>query len=271
MSLVPGILVLFLTDYKKVSAVPITGRYMNNNFITGMKYLIDGFSIISKPGMKRFVIIPLLINISLFVGLFFLLKYFVGEFNLWFANHLPSWLQWMSAVLWVLFFVAFFGIIVYTFVTLANLVSAPFNSFLAEKVEIYLTGKIPEERSLLDNIKDIPRILARQISIIAYYIPRALLILVLFFIPVIQAVAAIISFLFHAWLMTLTYVDYPTDNNRIPMRDVRARFSECRWSSSGFGISVLVCTMIPVVNFFIIPAAVAGATKFWIEEGKSKS
>lgn len=231
----------------------------------GIQYFFDGFKLITKPGLKRFVIIPLIINILLFTGAFFLLRHFVNEFNHWFANFLPHWLQWLSAILWVLFFVGFFGILIYTFVTVANLVSAPFNSFLAEKVELYLTGKMLEQRSLLDNIKDIPRIVGRQLSIIGYYVPRALLIFVLFFIPVVQAVAAVISFIFHAWIMTMTYLDYPTDNHRVPMREVREWMREKRWISLGFGSCILFSSMIPVVNCFTIPAAVAGATKYWVE------
>jgi CysZ protein len=231
----------------------------------GVHYLLDGFKLITKPGLRRFVIIPLAINIFLFVGVFFLLRHFVSEFNTWFANYLPAWLQWLSTILWLLFFIGFFGILIYTFVTIANLISAPFNSFLAEKVELYLTGKIPEDRSLMDNLKDIPRIVGRQLSIIGYYIPRALLILILFFIPVVQAFAALLSFVFHAWVMTITYIDYPTDNHRIPMSEVRDWMRQRRWSSLGFGVGVLACSMIPVINCFTIPAAVAGATKFWIE------
>jgi len=236
-----------------------------NQPIHGMQYLFDGFRLITKPGLRRFVIIPLMINLLLFISLFFLLRYFVSEFNLWFAHHLPHWLQWLSGILWLLFFIGFFGIIVYTFVTVANIVSAPFNSFLAEKVELYLTGTIPVDRSLLDNIKDVPRIIGRQLSIIGYYIPRALLILILFFIPIVQTVAALLSFVFHAWIMTLTYIDYPTDNHRIPIHDVKKWMQERRWSSLVFGSCILVCSMIPIINCFIIPAAVAGATKYWIE------
>lgn len=237
-----------------------------NHFLAGAGYLIDGFSLITKPGIRRYVIIPLMINVLLFISLFFILRHFLTEFDLWFSQFLPSWLQWLSTVIWLTFVLGFFIIILYTFFTLANIVSAPFNSFLAEQVELFLTGVVPEERGLIDNLKDIPRILARQLSIIGYYIPRALLILILFFIPLIQAVAAIISFLFHAWLMTLTYIDYPTDNHRVSMPDVRAWLRERRLVSLGFGITVLVCSMVPIVNCFAIPAAVAGATKFWIEE-----
>src|SRR5205085_4228537 len=98
---------------------------MNQN---GMQCLFEGFRLITKSGLRRFVIIPLIINVLLFIGLFFLLQHFIREFNIWFASFLPHWLQWLSTVLWVIFFIGFFGLIIYTFVTVANIVSAPFNS-----------------------------------------------------------------------------------------------------------------------------------------------
>lgn len=231
----------------------------------GFRYIIDGFLLMNKPGLRRFVVIPLFINTLLFIGLFFLMRYFIEEFNLWFTQHLPTWLQWLSTVLWFLFFISFVVLIIYTFVTFANIVSAPFNSFFAEKVEFYLTGHVREGRSLQDNVKDIPRILGRQLAIIGYYLPRALLILILFFIPIVQTVAPILFFLFHAWFMTLTYIDYPTDNNRVALKEVKIWMKQRPWLALSFGGSVLVVSMIPVINCLTMPAAVAGATKLWVE------
>lgn len=239
-----------------------------NHLHHGVNYLIDGFKLITKSGLKRFVLVPLLINIFLFIGLFFFLKHWVSIFNSWFEHHLPAWLHWLSAILWLLFLISFLLIILYTFVTIANLILAPFNSFLAEKVEFYLTGKIAESRSLADNIKDIPRIVGRQMAILGFYLPKAILLLILFFIPLIQSIAPILWFLFNAWYLALTYIDYPTDNQRVLLRDVRLWLKQRPWLTFGFGMSVLITTMVPILNFFAIPAAVAGATKLWIDENK---
>ena len=235
-----------------------------NHFVTGIDCFLSGFGLITKPGLKRFVIIPFVINMLIFLGLFFLFRHFVAEFNLWFANFLPRWLHWLSAVLWILFFISFFLCFIYTFVLVANIISAPFNGLLAEQVERYLTGKLSETRSIYDNVKDIPRIIGRQLALLGYYLPRALLILILFFIPVIQAVAALLWFLFNAWMLTLQYVDYPTDNHRVPLRDVHQYLKQHYWATLGFGMITLVATMVPVLNFFVMPAAVAGATKMWL-------
>jgi CysZ protein len=34
----------------------------------------------------------------------------------------------------------------------------------------------------------------------------------------------------------------------------------------GFGGLVALCASVPVVNFFVVPAAVVGATILWVEE-----
>src|SRR3990167_1483295 len=236
----------------------------NNHLLAGVYYLVEGFKLIAKPGLRRFVIIPLIVNILLFAGLFFILRYYLVGLNHWFIQWLPAWLHWLSVILWALFVISFFLMFVSIFVTVTNIIASPFNSVLAEKVEFYLTGIMPEQRSLFENIKDIPHVLGRQLSIIIYYLPRAVLFLILFFIPVIQVLAAVAWFLFNAWFMTLTYLDYPTDNHRLSWREVHAWLKAKRWVGMGFGVSVLLTSMIPFLNLLIVPAAVAAATKLWV-------
>lgn len=239
---------------------------MQNNPLTGFAYLMDGFALIRKPGLKRFVIIPLLINTILFVGLFFLMRYFFGEFDHWLQSYLPWWLKWVGSVLWIVFFIGFLLVMVYTFVMFANLLCAPFNSLLAEKVEIYLTGKASSSLSGWQSLKDTPRILGRQLALIGYYLPRAALLLILFFIPIIQIAATLFWFLFNAWMMSIQYLDYPADNHRTSFAWIKENLHKNRWTVIGFGSSVLILSMIPILNFIIMPAAVAGATKMWINE-----
>lgn len=238
---------------------------MGNAFI-GVAYFLDGLQLLSKRGLRRFVIIPALINIFLFIGLFFILNHFVREFNAWLVNFLPSWLGFLAVILWVLFLISFILFFIYTFVIIANILAAPFNSLLAEKVELYLTGRAAPDQSWSSLLRDVPRVIFRQFAILGYYLPRLFLILILFFIPVVQVIAPVLWFLFNAWFLTMTYIDYPTDNHKIPVSQVREWLTQRRLTSWGFGISVLIATMIPILNFLSIPAAVAGATKFWLNE-----
>lgn len=239
--------------------------------VRGFLYLVDGFRLITKPGLKRYVLLPLLINAALFVGLFFLTAHLIEQFNHWFTNYLPTWLHWLGMLIWPLFLLSYLLFFIYAFVTLANLVAAPFNSLLAEKVELYLTQAMPESRGLFASIKDVPRIVGRQISIVGYYVPRALFIVLVFFIPLTQPVAALIWLMFNAWYLALTYIDYPTDNHRVSLIQARLWLQERRWIALGFGFGTMFFSMIPGVNLVVVPAAVAGAVKCWVVENKMRN
>src|SRR5579864_8998967 len=125
--------------------------------------LFDGFKLLIKPGVKRYVVIPLFINIILFLGLFFISTHLFAQFNHWVQSHLPHWLQWLGMILWLVFYIGFLLIVIYFFVSLANLISAPFNGLLSEKIEFILTGKKLPEKSWKEMLKDIPHVIGRQI------------------------------------------------------------------------------------------------------------
>lgn len=241
------------------------------DFFNGVHYLFAGFGLITKPGLKRFVVIPLLINITVFTLLFLLMHHYTGALNNWVSGYLPAWLQWLSIIIWLLFFAGFFLVFIYAFAAIGGIAAAPFNGLLAEKTEQFLTGQQPVDRGLLENIKDVPRIIRRQFSIIFFYLPRAMLILILFFIPVVHVFAAVLWVLFSAWFLAMQYIDFPTDNHRVPVAEVRAWLDQRRAVTLGFGISLLLVMSIPGLNFFAIPAAAAGAAKFWVEENRLSS
>ena len=52
-------------------------------------------------------------------------------------------------------------------------------------------------------IKDIPRALWREVQKILYYLPRAIGLLIIGLIPVVNLVAAVLWFLFNSWMMAL--------------------------------------------------------------------
>ena len=234
----------------------------NQSPAIGIGCALEGIGLLFKPGIRRHVIIPLIVNTILFVTLLIFSMHYFEILTTWVNNHIPSWLHWLSWLLWTLFFVTSLVVVSYTFTLFANLIAAPFNSFLSEAVEFHLTGNKPNSVSIW---KIAPRAIMRQLEIILYYLPRALILLVLFFIPVIQIAAGICWFLFNSWMMCLQYSDYPMDNHQISFSDMRQHMGKNRLCSLGFGCAVLCLTLIPVVNFLVMPAAVAGATKLWVE------
>lgn len=237
-------------------------------FFRGVSYLFDGFSLLSTPGLRRFVVLPLLANIAVFVALFFTLRHYTGELSAWVGTFLPVWLQWLDWLLNIFFFTGFAVFFVYAFATLANLIACPFNGIFAEHVEMKLTGVVHPSRSMSAVAADVPRVIGRQFGLMFYYLPRAFCIVILFFVPVVNVVAAPLWFLFNAWFMAMQYLDYPTDNHHTTFAELKIWLSQHRWACFGFGLAVLVALMLPLINFFAIPAAVAGATALFVGEGK---
>src|SRR5690554_1708149 len=245
---------------------------LRGNFFRGLGYLGEGFSLIRQPGLRLFVVIPLTINILLF-GLLF---YFLGElFSVLIATAmgwLPDWL-WLQALdwlFWILYGAVILLILAYGFVIVANLSGSPFYGYLAELTEKHLTGQeVSTEGGWAAIIKDIPRALWREVQKIAYYLPRALGLLILGLIPVVNLVVAVLWFLFNSWMMALQYVDFPADNHRVSFPKLRKDLAASRLSALGFGLPVALAAMVPVLNLIVVPAAVCGATAFWVRENDS--
>jgi CysZ protein len=234
--------------------------------VKGFTYLVQGAKLLTQPGLRLFVLLPLLVNIIMLgVGLGLLIS-FVGGWMGQFVDWLPEWLSGITWFLWALFALLFGMAVFFGFNLLANFVAAPFNGLLAEKVQLHLTGQDIGEASFGSIMASIPRSIGREISKLTYYLPRILLLLVLTLIPGINVIAPWLWVLFGAWMMVIQYVDYPMDNNGKSFRKMKRSLSEQRLLHLGFGAGVSVLLMVPIVNFFVMPIAVAGATALYVNE-----
>ena len=228
-------------------------------------YLLRGFSMLFQPGLKRFVFTPILINIIVYTLLIATAYHFIKDFSLWMSHLLPHWLSWISWLIWPLFLVANLIFIIYTFTLFANIISAPFNSFLSEKVETLITTKKISNSTWQDSLKTAPRALLREWEKIKYYLPRAIILLVLGFFPIINIFSNLLWFVFGSWMMAIQYLDYPMDNHKISFTDMIQKLRISYLSNFAFGASVMVLSFIPILNLFVIPAAVIGATLKFLE------
>ena len=214
---------------------------------------------------------PVLINILLFIAMLSLGIHFFHHLTAWINHFLPHWLRWLQWLLWVLFSLLIFTLYAYTFTLLTNLIGTPFNSFLSEKVEMYLTGTDSSSPSTWQSVlKSLPRALGRQFQLIVYYLIRAGLLLVLSLIPVIHIFAVIAWSLFTAWMLTVQYIDYPMDNNHLSFMQLRQSIGQHKQLTLSFGLATLLFIYIPIINLLVMPAAVAGATAMWVKEFKNK-
>jgi CysZ protein len=234
----------------------------------GASYFFQGFELIRTKGLKRFVLVPLFINVLLFsVAFYFILDYIQLGVD-YIINWIPDFLGFIKEglvyLLWPIAVITVLLVFALVFGTLANWIGAPFNGLLSEKVERHLLQQDLGDEGLMDIFKDIPRTLGREVAKLVYFVPRALGFLILFFI--LPVIGQILWFMFNAWMMAIQYCDYPFDNHKIGFKPMREQLLAHKSECFGFGLLVNIFSLIPVVNFIVMPVAICGATAMWTEK-----
>lgn len=231
---------------------------MLKDFVRGIQALGEGVRLVAEPGLRRFVVIPFLVNVVVFAGA---IVFAWNRFDAWLETLLPDWLAWAEFLLLPLLVLLLLLIVFFTFTFVANFLAGPFNGRLAEKVEARLTGRAPasaDEPLMKSIVRDFGAELRRLVYTLAWMVP----ILVLSFIPVLN----LLAFALGAWLLATEYADYPMGNHGIRFSEQRQVLKRRRAAAMGFGAALTLMTLVPVLNFLAMPAGVAGATVLWVRE-----
>jgi CysZ protein len=239
------------------------------NPLDGIKYFLKGLQLIMSPGLRRYVVIPITINTVIFIAAIWFGFAQIGDLIDWLMAKLPDWLQWLSWLLYILFGLLCLLVVFFTFSLLANIIAAPFNDLLCEAVAKSLAGDaIVGDGDQRPFIAQIVPSMVNETKKLVYFVGWSIPFLILLVIPGINIVGSVLWFLFSAWMLNLEYMDYPMSLRHIEFREQRAQLKKRKILSYSFGSTVSAATLIPVVNFLVMPAAVAGATALWIDRYK---
>ncbi|MGV6827485.1 MAG: sulfate transporter CysZ [bacterium] len=228
---------------------------------------MQGLSLIFDARVKRFVLIPLAINIVIFSLVAWLGVHYFDHFLAW-ALPEDSWLNYLRWILWPLFALTYFFITFYTFTIIANLIGAPFNGILAAKVEESLTGELPPESDESILKAAIPAIMG-ELGKLLYLLILSLPVLLLLVIPFTTPIGSILWLVLGFWFLALEYGDYPMGNHGIKPKDQRTRLKRRYLHTLAFGAGASILLLIPIVNFAAMPATVAGATRLWVSQHRN--
>ena len=69
---------------------------------SGASYFLKGFQLIQQKGVRRFVFIPLAINVLLFSFAFYFVYLELTNYMESLMAWLPNWLDWLNVILWPL-------------------------------------------------------------------------------------------------------------------------------------------------------------------------
>jgi len=224
----------------------------------GVRLFFDGVRITRQPGLARYAWLPALLSLVIIVAGLALAFGYTNEFSSYLVAQLPAWLDFLDLILVPLIYLLSVLIGAWLFGFLAVIIASPFLGDLSIEVEAAQFETAPQhDPSVLHGVISA---LGRELRKLVYYLPRLLVVLVLSLIPLVNAAAPLIWFLFGAWTLAIQFCDYPTENRGLPFRDTLALLKRNRTAALGYGSCATLAMAIPVLNFLMIPVAVAGGT-----------
>ncbi len=237
---------------------------MIRDLLSGARFLLAGFGLIRRRGLRRYALMPVLINVIVFSLLIY--AGVVGMESLiggWLPGGDSWWAQLLRVLLWLVFGAAAVALVFFGFTVVANLIGAPFNARLAERTEQLLRGGSTSvgQVSLL---REIGYASVHESRKLLYFFVRALPLWLLTLVPGVNLIASPLWVLFTAWYMGMEYFDYPWSAQHRPFRELVVESRKYRVLLTGFGLAVMAALLVPVLNLLVMPAAVAGATAMWV-------
>lgn len=242
------------------------------SFVAGFLLPFQSVRLLFSSGVRLYVILPLLLNIGLFVTL----AWFAGlYFDVFMDTYLPQniWFDFIRPVLWILFSLAYAFLFFYGFTIVANILAAPFNAILSERIEQHLTGEKADHLEKRGFLSILQTTLLSELNKLVYFasriVPLGILFFIALFIPGLNLLVSILWILFGFWFLALEYADYPMGNWEIKPATQRRMLARSRFKSLGFGLGITAMLLIPLVGLIAMPSAVAGATRYWVDDLKN--
>lgn len=222
-------------------------------FLNGFKIYLRGVRWLrSRPLMMILSFAPLLLGVFV---VFSLMTAFINQFDQVMSYILfdkpESW--WMLVVYYLAFSSSVLGVTLVVLLCgflVPTVIASPLYDYISMKVESFVTGEESVELSLWNSIRLIGEELKKAIFIL-------LISVIAIFIP-------FLNILVPAWLISWEFYDYPLARRGYSFRKrveiVRGDF----WAVAGMS----VWFMIPFVQFFLMPMAVAGGTMLALQSAK---
>ena len=245
---------------------PLTpiSKYSATAFLQGAKLPLEAAAFLSqRPKLWILVMIPLIINLVIFISL---ISWGFSEF----AQTLEGWLEGNQAWYWtalrwtarIFFWLVILVVVYFIFTPVSLLIAAPFNDFLAERVERAFGFQIEDNRFFLKAllVEAAYSIYSTAKTLLLFSVVF-LMLLPLNFVPVGGSIAyAAAAFLWAMWCSALEFTSYAADRRHIRFRDRWQLLRHHAAAALGFGLVTVLLLMIPFLNILIVPVSAVGGT-----------
>jgi CysZ protein len=243
----------------------VAGSPRRPGFLGGARCLVEGFELILRPGIRAFVVLPLLLSAAVLVPALWVTLDAAAVAGAWVEAQVPSWLAWLGDAAGVLLGLLLVLLGLWLFVVLATILGGPLLGLLSARVERQVLGREPEDPRPL--WVAVPRAALREVRKLAYHLARLALVFALTLVPVVAPVSPALWLLFGAWMMAVQFVDLPLDNRGRPFPEALALLRANVASALGFGSAAVLVLSVPLLQLVAVPAAAAGATLWFLRVG----
>jgi CysZ protein len=221
----------------------------------GPGYLLQGMRLLRRPGLRRYVVLPLLGNLLVYliagVAIFFGLD---AALDRW----LPEGFAWLRWILFPLIALLLIAAGVFAFTMVAAVLLSPFLGRLAAEVEAMLDGR--RQDSGEPWWRELRFSIGVELRRLGYAIACLLAVLLLGLVPMVNIAAPPLAFLVSAWLLAGEYAGNPLGNRLWPLRRQLELLRRHRARVLAFGAASFGLSLVPLVNLVVIPASAVGMT-----------
>lgn len=242
----------------------------------GMALFGDGFLapfrairlVRERKGLKRYFIVPFIINIALLSAL------------AWFswtqvypalASLIPQGDAWYLALLrWLAtpFLVAAFTVFLVLFYSIAgSIITAPFNDPLSARVEELLGGRAQDEPLTLRLVlADVSRIAANTARLLVILVVFNALILLFNLVPVVGGlIYSALSFSSALFFFGFSFFDFSLERRRYVFGKKLGVLWRYRYMTMGVGLAFWALSLVPLLGFMALNLGTIGATVLFLD------
>ncbi|MBN1256557.1 MAG: EI24 domain-containing protein [Planctomycetes bacterium] len=250
-------------------------RYPVGSFLRGFFSPLRALRLfLAHPGLKRYALLPLLVNIVIFglilaITIYWILpgidlSGYVPESDAWYLSWFLTPLKWVVTTFkWLFGLATIFFLFFYGFTAIGLVIASPFNDLLSEKVEGVLQGGGGQAKiSLFVWGKATLFSLWESTKIAIWQLFFTLLTLPFLLLPIIGAAPL---FVVNAYFGGLGFMDVALARHFLGSRHRQAGFAGRKMEIFGLGTAMVILMAIPLVGLLTLPLGVVAATILYCE------
>lgn len=246
-------------------ATDLAALSFGRRVLLGMRYPLRGVKlVIGHPGLWGYLLAPAMITTSLFLLGTFVAWHGIGWILALFLTPGPEHATWVNLVWYTAAFSLRASAFVLTAVTLylvSGLIAVPFNDRLSEHVETLCLGPYDEPFSWRVLAGDLLLSVAHSALSLTLWLMVMVASMALNLVPVIgQVLSFVVGTVATAFFLSREAMDGALSRRRMGYAHKLAVLRANGAVLLGFGLVASVMLWIPLLNFVLLPMAVAGGT-----------